>query len=86
MCIDAVKLSDYKPCNSTHTVTDVSFLNELNYFYACFDNNNKETATKITLSAYYQTLKLTSTDVYTALSRINTHKAAGPDGNCANML
>ncbi len=79
-------INDYKPCNSTPTVTDVSFLNELNYFYAHFDNNNKETATKITLSADHQTLKLTSTDVYTALSRISARKAAGPDSIPGRVL
>uniref|UniRef100_A0A9J8ANG1 Reverse transcriptase domain-containing protein n=1 Tax=Cyprinus carpio carpio TaxID=630221 RepID=A0A9J8ANG1_CYPCA len=73
-------ISDYKPSNSTPTVTDVSFLNELNYFYAHFNSDSKETATKITLSANHQPLKLTSSDVRTALSRINARKAAGPDG------
>ncbi len=58
MCQGIQVISDYKPCNSTHTVTDVSFLNELNYFYACFDNNNKEKATKITLNQWWSCSQL----------------------------
>ena len=79
-------ISDYKSSNSTPTVMDVSFLNELNDFYARFNSDTKETATKITLSANHQPLKLTSTDVYTALSRINARKAAGPEGIPGRVL
>ena len=79
-------ISDYKPSNSTPTVTDVSFLNELNDFYARFNSDSKETATKTTHSADHQPLKLTSSDVHTALSRINAHKAAGPDGIPGRVL
>ncbi len=39
--------------------------------------DSKDTTTKITHSADHQPLKLTSTDVYTALSRINAYEAAG---------
>ena len=79
-------ISDYQPSNYTPTVTDVSFLNELNDFYARFNSDSKETATKTTHSADHQPLKLTSTDVHTALSRINAHKAAGPDGFPGRVL
>ncbi len=47
------------------------------YYQTIHIYDSKNTATKITLSADHQPLKLTSTDVYTALSRINAHKAAG---------
>ncbi|XP_062848890.1 signal peptide peptidase-like 2 [Trichomycterus rosablanca] len=73
-------ISNYKPSNSIPVTTDVSFLNELNDFYARFDRDNRETATQTRLSADHQPLSLSSTDVYTALSQINARKAAGPDG------
>uniref|UniRef100_A0A9J8B5F0 Reverse transcriptase domain-containing protein n=1 Tax=Cyprinus carpio carpio TaxID=630221 RepID=A0A9J8B5F0_CYPCA len=79
-------ISDYKSSNSTPTVTDVFFLNELNDFYAHFNSDSKEMVTKITHSADHQPLKLTSTDVHTALSRINARKAAGPDGIPGRVL
>uniref|UniRef100_A0A8C1PS38 Reverse transcriptase domain-containing protein n=1 Tax=Cyprinus carpio TaxID=7962 RepID=A0A8C1PS38_CYPCA len=79
-------ISDYKSSNSAPTVTHVSFLNERNYFYARFNSNSKETATKITHSANHQPLKLTSTDGHTALSWINARKAAGPDGIPGRVL
>ena len=64
----------------------MSFLNELNDFYARFNSDSKETATKTTHSADRQPLKLTSSDAHTALSRINAHKAAGPDGIPGRVL
>ncbi|KAI3367298.1 hypothetical protein L3Q82_008340 [Scortum barcoo] len=36
-------ITDYKPSNSTQTVMNVSFLNELNDFYARFDKDNRRT-------------------------------------------
>ncbi|KAL0201505.1 hypothetical protein M9458_004692, partial [Cirrhinus mrigala] len=79
-------LSDYKPSQSTPTDTNVFFLNELNDFYARFERDNKETATKIASSTDHSPITLTSSDVYTALSRINARKAAGPDGIPGRVL
>ncbi|KAI2644416.1 RNA-directed DNA polymerase from mobile element jockey [Labeo rohita] len=79
-------ISDYKPSHSTPTATNVFFLNELNDFYACFERDNKETATKIASSTDHSPFTLTSSDVYTALSRINARKAAGPDGIPGRVL
>ncbi|KAL0147888.1 hypothetical protein M9458_056809, partial [Cirrhinus mrigala] len=72
-------ISDYKPSHSTPTATNVLFLNDLNDFYARFERDNKETATKIASSTDHSPITLTSSDVYTTLSRINARKAAGPD-------
>ncbi|KAI5089711.1 gastrula zinc finger protein XlCGF28.1-like [Silurus meridionalis] len=66
--------------------TNVLFLNELNDFYARFERDNKETATKLKLSADHSPMKLSSTDVCNALSRISAHKAAGPDNIPGRVL
>ncbi|KAI5617008.1 gastrula zinc finger protein XlCGF28.1-like, partial [Silurus asotus] len=79
-------ISDYKPSHSTPAATDVLFLNELNDFYARFERDNKETATKLKLSADHSPIKLSSTDVCNALSRISAHKAAGPDNIPGRVL
>lgn len=79
-------ISDYKPSNSTQTAMDLSFINKLNDFYACFDKDNKD-KTIITLPPdNYHTLTLTVTDVHNTLGQINVHKAAGPDGSPGCML
>ncbi|KAL0186167.1 hypothetical protein M9458_017837 [Cirrhinus mrigala] len=79
-------ISDYKPSHSTPTDTNVFFLNELNDFYARFERDNKETATKIATSTDHSPITLTSSDVYNVLSRINARKAAGPDGIPGHVL
>ncbi|KAL0195028.1 hypothetical protein M9458_008600 [Cirrhinus mrigala] len=79
-------ISDYKPSLSAPIATNVFFLNELNDFYARFERDNKETATKIASSTDHSPFTLTSSDVYTALSRINARKAAGPDGIPGRVL
>ncbi|KAI3360890.1 hypothetical protein L3Q82_012903, partial [Scortum barcoo] len=55
-------ITDYKPSNSTPTVMNVSFLNELNDFYACFDKDNKDMIIKPKPSDDHQTLTLSPTD------------------------
>ncbi|KAF0036611.1 hypothetical protein F2P81_011923 [Scophthalmus maximus] len=79
-------ISDYKPSNSTPITTDVSFLNELNHFYARFDRDNRETQTTTRPPSDDQPLSLTSSDVHAALSQINVRKAAGPDGTPGRVL
>ncbi|XDV19455.1 hypothetical protein PO909_024925 [Leuciscus waleckii] len=79
-------ISDYKPSHSTPAATDVNFLNELNDFYARFERDNRETATKLKSSADHPPITLSSTDVCNALSRISAHKAAGPDNIPGRVL
>ena len=82
-CIQAI--AD-KPNKSTPTVMNVSFLNELNEFYARFDKDNKEKTVKTKPSDNHQTLTLTTTEVHNALSQINARKAAGSDGIPRHVL
>ncbi|KAI5617022.1 gastrula zinc finger protein XlCGF28.1-like [Silurus asotus] len=79
-------ISDYKSSHSNPAATDVLFLIELNDFYARFKRDNKETATKLKLSADHSPIKLSSTDVCNALSRISAHKASGPDNIPGRIL
>ncbi|KAI3374117.1 hypothetical protein L3Q82_005936 [Scortum barcoo] len=79
-------ITDHKPSNSTPTVMNVSFLNELNDFYARFDKDNKEKTIKPKPFDVHQTLTLSPTDVQNALSQINARKAAGPDGILGRVL
>ena len=86
-------ITDYKPSSNSPPTTDASLPNELNNFYARFDRDNKETATKTALPADLQPLTLSPAEVCAALSRTNARKAAGPDGipgrvlrNCAEQL
>ncbi|KAF7707227.1 hypothetical protein HF521_018445, partial [Silurus meridionalis] len=79
-------ISDYKSSHSTPAATDVLFLNELNDFYARFERDNKETATKLKLSADHFPITVSSTDVCNALSRISAHEAAGPDNIPGRVL
>uniref|UniRef100_A0A674NYU7 Reverse transcriptase domain-containing protein n=1 Tax=Takifugu rubripes TaxID=31033 RepID=A0A674NYU7_TAKRU len=79
-------ITDYKPNNSSPTVMDTTFLNELNTFYARFEKDDKDTATRTPVPADHQPITLSSTAVYTALSRINPRKAAGPDGIPGRVL
>lgn len=60
----------------------MSFLNELNDFYARFDKVNKDKSTKTKAPDIHQTFRLSTIDIHKELGRINARKAAGP-GTCA---
>ncbi|XP_041830687.1 uncharacterized protein LOC121632933 [Melanotaenia boesemani] len=79
-------ISDYKSGNSSMITTDVSFLNELNDFFARFDGDNTVAVTSTRLPADHQPLTLTTADVCTTLKQINARKAAGPDGIPGRVL
>ncbi|KAK3510456.1 hypothetical protein QTP70_007613 [Hemibagrus guttatus] len=79
-------INNYMPSNSTLNDTDISFLNKLNDFYACFERDNKEKSISNRPSEDHQPFTLTSTDVYNVLSQINARKAAGPDGIPGRVL
>lgn len=79
-------ISDYKPTITTPQTDDISLLDELNNFYARFDRETQEAATKVVLPADHQPITLSPTDVCAALSRTNARTAAGPDGISEHVL
>ncbi|KAI4893652.1 hypothetical protein NFI96_010321 [Prochilodus magdalenae] len=79
-------ITDYRAINPSLASSDVSFLNELNNFYARFERGNPTTATRADVSAEHQSLTLSPTEVGAVLSRIKIHKAAGPDGIPGRVL
>ncbi|KAI4873658.1 hypothetical protein NFI96_009826 [Prochilodus magdalenae] len=79
-------ITDYRAINPSLASSDVSFLNELNNFYAHFERGNPTTATRADVSAEHQSLTLFPTEVGAVLSRIKIHKAAGPDGIPGRVL
>ncbi|TWW68216.1 hypothetical protein D4764_19G0000140 [Takifugu flavidus] len=79
-------ISNYKPINPSPPSTDISFLNQLKNFYARFEKDNHEQASKVELTAGHQPLTFSTTDVRAELSRINPRKAAGPDGIPGRVL
>ena len=64
-----------------HSSNSVDTANELNTFYARFDvrDFSKDCATPCETIVPEQ-LDLSETDVVTSFSRLNSHKASGPDG------
>uniref|UniRef100_A0A669BIH3 Reverse transcriptase domain-containing protein n=1 Tax=Oreochromis niloticus TaxID=8128 RepID=A0A669BIH3_ORENI len=79
-------ITDYRTTKPSPASSDVSFLNELNNFYARFERGNPTTTTKADVTSDHQPLTLSPTDVGAVLSRINVHKAAGPDGIPGRVL
>uniref|UniRef100_A0AAX7TJ37 Reverse transcriptase domain-containing protein n=1 Tax=Astatotilapia calliptera TaxID=8154 RepID=A0AAX7TJ37_ASTCA len=79
-------ITDYRTTKPFPASSDVSFLNELNNFYARFERGNPTTTTKADVTPDHQPLPLSPTDVGAVLSRINVHKAAGPDGIPGRVL
>lgn len=79
-------ITDYRTIKPSPASSDVPFLNELNNFYARFERGNTTTATKAEVTPDHQPLTLSPTDVGAVLSRINVHKAAGPDGIPGRVL
>ncbi|KAI4905911.1 hypothetical protein NFI96_012457 [Prochilodus magdalenae] len=55
-------ITDYRAINPTLASSDVSFLNELNNFYARFERGNPTTATRADVSAEHQSLTLSPTE------------------------
>ena len=79
-------ITNYKSTKSSPLSSDTSFPDELNSFYARFDRENKETATRADLPANHQPLILSTTDVQAVLCRTNARKAAGPNGISGRVL
>ena len=68
----------FKPPSTVSPSISASLPDELNYFYARFDQGNKVTL-KADLRPDEQPLTLFTSDVCSTLSKMNAWKAAGPD-------
>ena len=77
-----------------HSANSVDTANELNSFYAGFDVRDfSEDCATLCETIVPEQLDLSEADVVTSFSRLNSHKASGPDGlkgrtlkNCATQL
>ena len=77
-----------------HSANSVDTANELNIFYARFDVRDfSEDCATLCETIVPEQLDLSEADVVTSFSRLNSHKASGPDGlkgrtlkNCATQL
>ena len=64
-----------------HSSNSVDTANELNRFYARFDVRDfSEGSATLCETIVPEQLDLSETDVVTSFSRLNSHKASGPDG------
>jgi hypothetical protein len=73
-------ITDNKGTSSSVMATETSLPDELNIFYACFEADNTEPSQKFLAAPDDQVLSLSEADMRKTLKRVNTHKAAIPDG------
>uniref|UniRef100_A0A9J7Z4K7 Reverse transcriptase domain-containing protein n=1 Tax=Cyprinus carpio carpio TaxID=630221 RepID=A0A9J7Z4K7_CYPCA len=78
-------ITDYKPPPRTCD-SNISLLNELNAFFARFEEQNSTTAQKTPPPPGDQVMTLTSDSVRRSFSRINARKAPGPDNIPGSVL
>ncbi len=79
-------LTDYKPANNTPPNSNATLPDELNNFYARFDRGNTDPPIKALLTPDNLPLTLSTSDVCATLRKVNSHKAAGPDGIPGRVL
>ena len=64
-----------------HSANSVDTANEINRFYARFDVRDfSEDCATLCETSVPEQLDLSEADVVTSFSRLNSHKASGPDG------
>ena len=80
---DPLTITDVKPPSTAPPTSSASLLDELNEFYARFDQGNKEVILKANLPPDEQPFILSTSDVCSTLSKMN---AAGPDGITGHLL
>ena len=73
-------IMDYKRRPSRDLPNDASLPDELNAFYARFDNNNTILCVKASTDPEDWVVSLSEANVSKVFTQVNTHKAAGPDG------
>ena len=72
-------ITDYQQRSRGVTTSQSTLPDELNEFYACFDDLNTNRGILPTEAAKSSSLTVTSAEVCRALRRTNPRKAAGPD-------
>ena len=78
-------ITDYKPA-SRSCESDITLLNNLNRFFARFEEQNTTRPQKTPPPSHDQPLCLSAASVKRTLSAINTRKAAGPDNIPGRVL
>lgn len=82
------KMMDRDPKKQVDTNMDLPFLNKLNNFYGRFDSSDSKDKCIAVCTDIPQTttIQLPEEKVKQCLSKINPHKAPGPDGLCGKVL
>lgn len=78
-------ITDYKPASQS-CESDITLLNNLNRFFARFEEQNTTRPQKTPPPSHDQPLCLSAASVKRTLSAINTRKAAGPDNIPGRVL
>lgn len=80
-------ITDYKGRHNTPSPVDTSLLDQLNTFFARFEEDSRQAeGTLLTPSEHDQPLTLQQHQVLRVLQGINTRKAPGPDGVPGRVL
>jgi hypothetical protein len=82
MCKGLQTFTDYKWNHSQELPSDKSLPDELNNFYACFEARNTEIYIRASAVPDNCVITLSAADV----SKVNIHKAAGPDVSPVHVL
>ena len=73
-------ITDYKGKHSRVLPSDMSLLDELNYFYARLEANNTGTCMRAPAVTEDCVITLSVANVNKTFKQVNIHKAAGPEG------
>ena len=79
-------ITNYKAPSKSADPDDVTLLDRLNEFYARFDRNNKSTASPAPCDDDQPPFVITDHDVRRNFSKLEEHKAPGPDGITTRLL
>ncbi|KAK0146400.1 putative RNA-directed DNA polymerase from transposon BS [Merluccius polli] len=80
------KITDYKPKSTPIPNANTSFADELNIFYARFENTQAAETHHIPSTSEEVTFQVTEHEVRRVLKQVNPRKAAGPDGITGRVL
>ncbi|KAK3539364.1 hypothetical protein QTP70_003850 [Hemibagrus guttatus] len=93
MCKGIQTITDHKPSIQSLPTSNAFLPDELNHFFARFDKGIIHHTRNADSSTVVHPISLSTTEVHSALSRVDPHKSAGPDGipgrvprTCADQL